>query len=54
MATGNKHINEKVSKAVKKLAMIQRVLKFADTKKKIAFFSIVKTTLEFPAQVWDP
>ena len=49
----DKHINERVNKATQKLAMIRRVLKFADTKK-IAYFSIVRPTLEFTAQVWDP
>ena len=44
-----------MNKATKKLAMIRRVLKFADTKtNKIAYFSIVKPALEFAAQVWDP
>ena len=43
-----------MNKATQKLAMIRRVLKFADTKtKKIAYFSMVLPSLEFAAQVWD-
>jgi len=49
------HINTITSKATQRLALLRRVLKTADMPtRKIAYYSIVRSTLEFASQVWDP
>lgn len=51
----DEHINRITSKATQKLAMIRRVLKTADLPtRKIAYFSLVRPSLEFGSQIWDP
>jgi len=49
------HINKIITNAYKNLAMIKRVLKSADTKTKLfAYYSLVRSKLEYGFQVWDP
>ena len=51
----NKHIESIANKATQRLAMLRRALKTADAPtRKIAYFSIVRPTLEYASQIWDP
>jgi len=51
----DRHIGKIVTKATQLLAMLRRVLKTADLPtRKIAYLTIVRPTLEYAGQIWDP
>ena len=48
-------IDKIAAKASQRLALVRRVLKFADLPtKKITYFSIVRPIMEYASQIWDP
>ena len=51
----DKHIDTVAKKATQRLAMLRRILKTADTPtRRIAYFSLVRSILEYASQIWDP
>ena len=49
------HINNITTKAIQKLALLKRTLRHSNTPtRKIAYYTIVRPTLEYACQIWDP